>query len=79
MRRVPLKNWPVSRPHGQNESPLPPDAEALASILAEALVQDIRRYGGGVTTPPWKVAEVIEISRQSKKKIKTPRQEGGRK
>ena len=75
MRRVPLNNR-QTRPEPTD---LPPDAEALASILAEALVQDIRRYGGGVTTPPWQVAEVIEISRQTKKKIKTPRQEGGRK
>jgi hypothetical protein len=62
------------------ESPLPLDADELASILAAALVQDIRQYpnyGCGGNPPPWKAGEVIEITRQSKKKIKTPRQEGG--
>jgi hypothetical protein len=46
-------------------------------------VEDVRQhpylYHGGANPPPWKVAEDIEISRQTKKKIKTPRQEGGRK
>ncbi len=54
-------------------TPLPPDAEALASILADALVQDFRqfpdRYHGGAEPSPWKAAEVVEF-RDNQRKIK---------
>lgn len=54
MRGVP-KN---KRPKPPEPSALPPDAEALADILAAALVQDFRQhpdgYHGGGNPPPWK-------------------------
>lgn len=79
MRRILLKSR-LTRP---DASALPPDAEALASILAEALIEDLRqhpdRYHGGANPEPWKEAEVVEFSDYAKKKIKVPRQEGGRK